>query len=54
MYELFAAVIIVFAFAILIRGSVLVFTENFWLATIMLFLLLPLLLIWVIFKGFFG
>lgn len=54
MYEVFAVVIIVVAFAILIRGSVLVFTENFWLAIVMLFLLLPLLLVWIIFKGFFG
>jgi hypothetical protein len=39
---------------IAIRGAVLVFSESFWLAVLMLFVLTPLLLVWILLRGIFG
>jgi hypothetical protein len=39
---------------VLIRGAFLVFSESFWLAVLMMFVLAPLLLVWILFRGIFG
>jgi hypothetical protein len=39
---------------VIVRGTILVFAESFWLALLMLFLLTPLLIVWIVFRGIFG
>ena len=39
---------------VMIRGAILVFSESFWLAVLMMFVLLPLLLLWILFRGIVG
>jgi hypothetical protein len=39
---------------VMIRGTILVFSESFWLALVMMFVLMPLLLLWILFRGIVG
>jgi hypothetical protein len=39
---------------VMIRGTILVFSESFWLALLMMFVLMPLLLLWILFRGIVG
>jgi hypothetical protein len=39
---------------VMIRGTILVFSESFWLAVLMMFVLTPLFLVWILFRGIVG
>lgn len=39
---------------VMIRGAILVFSESFWLAVLMMFVIAPLLLLWILFRGIVG
>jgi hypothetical protein len=54
MNELILVVILLVLILIIFRGLILVFSEHFWLALLMLFVLPPLLVVWIIFRGITG
>ena len=39
---------------VMIRGAILVLFESFWLAVLMMFVLMPLFLVWILLRGIFG
>jgi len=51
MQELGFIIFLIVLLYILLKGTVKVFYNYFWLAILMLFLLFPLLLIWIIVEG---
>jgi|LakMenEpi03Aug12_release.lakeMendotaPanAssembly.Ray.scaffolds.fasta_scaffold06276_27 hypothetical protein len=46
--------IVLLLVATFIRGAIIVFSKNFWLALALFFLILPLFVLWAFVEGFFN
>jgi lysylphosphatidylglycerol synthetase-like protein (DUF2156 family) len=54
MADVLSLVIVGIIVVVILRGIFIVFTNNFWLAALMLILLFPLLVVWAFVEGLFN
>jgi hypothetical protein len=54
MNEIVVLGIVLFLVAIFVRGAIIAFSNNFWLALALFFLILPIFVLWAFVEGFFN